>query len=240
MAQHDQGQKQQARKTLARAVAAFDWSAAQADSRDVWIAHILRREAEAAIFPNLPGILRGQYQPVDNDERLALVGICQFQGRCHAAARLYADAFATEPALAEALASECRSRAALGDKQPVGRVEELATECRYPAARCAALAGCGLGKGGAELSAAERAHWRKQARVWLRADLTVWAQTLDCGSRAARVLVGRLLTHWQVDPDLAGLREPRAIDKWSAEERKECVALWNEAARLLKRTNGAR
>ena len=147
MAQHDQGQKKQARKTLATAIVAFDWNAAQADSRGVWIAHILRREAEALILPNLPAFLRGEYQPLDNDERLALVGICQFQGRCHAAARLYADAFATDPALAEDLTSACRSRAALGDKQPVSRVEELATECRYPAARCAALAGCGPRRG---------------------------------------------------------------------------------------------
>ena len=235
MAQHDQGQKKQARKTLATAIVAFDWSAAQADSRGVWIAHILRREAEALILPNLPAFLRGEYQPLDNDERLALVGICQFQGRCHAAARLYADAFATDPALAEDLASACRSRAALGDKQPVGRVEELATECRYPAARCAALAGCGLGEDGAKLDEAERARWRRQARDWLRADLAVWAKTLDSGSRAARALVRKMLTHWQVDPDLAGLRESSAMDKLPTDERKECLALWQAVGNLLRR-----
>src|SRR5262249_48183665 len=159
--------------------------AAQADSRDVWICHVLRREAEALILPDLPAFLRGDYQPQDNNERLALVGICQFQGRYHAAAQLYADAFATDPASLEDLTSECPGRAALGDRQPVGRVEELASECRYPAARCAALAGCGLGDDGAGLSEAERARWRRQARDWLRADLAVWASTLDGGSRAA-------------------------------------------------------
>jgi hypothetical protein len=41
----------------------------------------------------------------------------------------------------------------------------------YRAARCAALAGCGRGADGANLSEAERAPWRKQARDWLRADL---------------------------------------------------------------------
>jgi serine/threonine-protein kinase len=236
MARHDQGQKKQARKTLAMAIAGFDWNAAQADSRGVWIAHILRREAEALILPNLPAFLRGDYQPLDNDERLALVGICQFQGRCLAAARLYADAFTTDPTLTHDLTLACRTRAALGDRQPVSRVEELATECRYPAARCAALAGCGLSDDAAKLSPAERTHWRKQAREWLRADLAVWAKTLDCGSRAARVMVSRLLTHWQVDPDLAGLREPSALDKLSADERKDCVALWNEVGAVLNGT----
>jgi serine/threonine-protein kinase len=235
MAQHGQGQKKQARKTLAKAIVAFDWSAAQADSRDVWIAHVLRREAEALILPNLPAFLRGEHQPQDNDERLALVGTCLCHGLCHAAARLYADAFATGPALAEDLASECRSRAALGDKQPVGRIEELNTVCRYPAARCAALAGCGLGKDGARLSEAERTHWRKQARAWLRADLAVWAKTLDSGSRAARVRVRNLLAQWQVDPDLAGLRESSAMDKLSTDERKECLALWQAVGNLLRR-----
>jgi tetratricopeptide (TPR) repeat protein len=54
MVQHAQGQQKQARKTLAAAVGAFDWSAAKADERDVWICHILRREAEALILADQP------------------------------------------------------------------------------------------------------------------------------------------------------------------------------------------
>jgi tetratricopeptide (TPR) repeat protein len=240
MAQLRAGQKKQARQTLATAIVGFDWSAAQADSRGVWIVHILRREAEALILPDLPAFLRGEYQPLDNDERLALVGICQFQGRSHAAARLYADAFASDPGLANRLIAISRSRAVLGDKQPVSRVEDLATECRYPAARCAALAGCGPGDDAGKLDAAERARWRKQAREWLRADLTVWVKMLDGGSTAAHVAVGKLLTLWHADPDLAGLREPRALDQLPAEEQKECLALWKEVTSVLDRTVRAR
>jgi serine/threonine-protein kinase len=235
MAQHDQGQKLQARKTLATAIVAFDWSSAQADSRDVWISHILRREAEALILPNLPAFLRGEYQPLDNDERLALVGVCQSRGLYHAAARLYADAFAADTDLAEESTSASRSRAALGDNQPVGPVEELTTECRYPAARCAALAGCGLGEDGTRLDEAERTRWRRQARDWLRADLEVWSKTLDSGSQAARVRVRKMLAHWQVDPDLAGLRESSATDKLSTDEQKECLALWGVVGKVLSR-----
>ena len=164
------------------------------------------------------------------------MGICQFQGRCQAAARLYADAFATDPALAEDLTSACRSRAEFGDKQPVGRVEELATECRYPAARCAALAGCGLVEDGAKLDEVERTHWRRQARDWLLADLAVWAMTLDSGSPAARALMRKMLEHWQADPDLAGLRESSELYKLSPDERKECLALWQAVGNLLRRT----
>jgi serine/threonine-protein kinase len=240
MAQSGQGQQKQARKTLAKAVVAFDWSAALADGRDIWIAHILRREAEALILPNLPTFLRGDYQPRDNDERLALVGACQCEGRNRAAARLYADAFANDPALAEDLATQCRSRAALGDKQPVGRIEELATECRYPAARCAALAGCGVGADGADVSEAERRRWRKQAGDWLRADLSVWAKILDSGSPAARVLVRKTLTSWESDPALAGLRGSAALQKLPASERREWRALWEQVAALHQRAQGNR
>src|SRR5258708_34821158 len=99
------------------------------------------------ILPNLPAFLQGEYQPQDNDERLALLGICQFQGLAAAAARLYADAFAADPDLAEDLTTECLHRAARAEK-PINRIEVPNTECRYLAARCAALAGCGLRKDG--------------------------------------------------------------------------------------------
>jgi RNA polymerase sigma-70 factor (ECF subfamily) len=194
----------------------------------------VEREVEALIVPDLPAFLAGAHEPVDNDERLALVGACQFQGRCYAAARLCVEAFAADPTLAEGLASECRARAALGEQQPVGRVEELAARCRYPAARCAALTGCGLSEDGAKLGAMERAHWRKQARDWLRADLAIWANTMDSGPRAARVLVRGLLTHWRTAPDLAGLREPGALDHLPEDERKECLALWKEVEVVLQ------
>ncbi|MBV9124186.1 MAG: tetratricopeptide repeat protein, partial [Planctomycetes bacterium] len=54
MAQYQKGQQDQARKTLAAAVASYDWSASKAGSHDEWIAHILRREAEAQIHSGLP------------------------------------------------------------------------------------------------------------------------------------------------------------------------------------------
>src|SRR5262249_20314896 len=119
---------------------------------------------------------------------------------------------------------------------PGGRVEALNAASRFPAARCAALAGCGLGQDGAQLSAASRTRWRKQARAWLRADLAVWTKVLVSGSGAAPELAKNMLTHWQVEPDLAGLREPLALDQLSADERNDWLALWNEVAAVLNRT----
>jgi serine/threonine-protein kinase len=60
MALHQKGQKEQARKALAEAVVSSDWSAAKANRMEHWIAHVLRREAEALILPNPPAFLDGK------------------------------------------------------------------------------------------------------------------------------------------------------------------------------------
>ena len=62
------------------------------------------------------------------------------------------------------------------------------------------------------------------------------AKTLESVSERERDLAKKMLKLWQVDPDLAGLREPSALAKLSADERKECLALWNEVEGLLKRS----
>ena len=143
-------------------------------------------------------------------------------------------AFTADPHLADSLTTECRYRST--EEEPFyERVESVNTEARYLAARCATLAGCGLGRDGAGLSRAERARWRKQARVWLRADLALWGKTLDSGSEQDLALAKRMLMHWQVEPDLAGIRDVKALDEASAEERNECFALWDEVGAVLRR-----
>ncbi len=227
MAQFQSGSKAEARKTLAAGVSAYNWMESQADHPTAWASHVLRREAEARVLPDLPAFLRGEYEPKDNDERLALEGNCQSQGRYHAAARLYAKAFTADPALADNLATECRYRSTR--EEPYSeRVESINTEARYLAARCAVLAGCGLGADGAGLSRSEQARWRKQARAWLRADLALWEKTLDSGSVQDLALAKRMLARWQVEPDLAGIRDLKALDATSADEHKECSALWDQ------------
>jgi serine/threonine-protein kinase len=240
MAQFQSGRAIEARKTLAAVVRAFDWdeprAGSEADLTTVWVNHVLRREAEAVILPNLPAFLQGHYQPKENDERIALLGICQSRGLHGAAARLYADAFAADPGLADSMTAECLRRAIRGYGSSADPTGAFNAACRYLAARCSALAGCGPGKDGDKLGAAGRARWRKQAREWLRADLAMWAARLGSDSPLERSLAKRMLTHWQADPDLAGVREPHLLDDLSADERTECLALWHEVRALLKRT----
>ncbi len=213
MALHRSGQAAEARKALAAAVLAHDWRANQARFPSDWGCHVLRREAEAMILPNLPAFLDGKYQPRDDDERLALVGACQFRSRSLALASLYADAFVADPRLAE----------------------DLGGGHRYRAACAAALAGCGRGEDAKGLGEAEGKRWREQARRWLRADLTAWGKAVD-NAPGARAQSRQALAGWRGDPDLAGLREPGALGRLSAEERQEWLALWKEVEALLGRT----
>ncbi len=155
------GRPAEARKTLAAAVRAYNWMESHADHPTAWVSHVLRREAEALILPDLPAFLRGEYEPRDNDERLALAGTCQAQGRYDTAARLYAGAFAADPSLADDLTTECRYRSTR-EEPHYERVESVDTEARYLAAHCAVLAGSGQGRDGAGLGRAERARWRKR------------------------------------------------------------------------------
>jgi hypothetical protein len=213
MALEQKGQKEQALKTLAAAVVSHDWSAARADSRDPWIMHILRREAEALILPNVPALLEGKDQPKTNDERLALLGVCQFQDRRAATAGLYAAAFAADQSLAE----------------------DLRAGHRFNAARAAAVAGRGGGADGAALSEPERARWRRQAHVWLRLDLAAWMKRLDVAQPADRADAQKELARWREDPDLAGLRDEDALGRLPPAELQEWRVLWQEVAALLRR-----
>jgi eukaryotic-like serine/threonine-protein kinase len=213
MAIYRKGQRVQARKVLAAAVISYDWSAAKADFRDPWTIHILRREAEALILPNLPAFLKGEYQPQDNAERLALLGVCQFKDRRAAMAGLYAAAFVADPKLAD----------------------DLEAGHRYRAACAAILAGCGRGSDAARLNQEERTRWRKKAYDWLRTDLAAWKEKADSHVGADRALAHRRLSEWRTDPDLEQVRTRAALDKLPIEEREQWVTLWNEVGGVLTR-----
>jgi eukaryotic-like serine/threonine-protein kinase len=213
MAKYRLGDEQEARTILAAELSAIDWSLAEVRSHDQWLWHVLRREAEALIFPNTAAFLEGKYEPRDNIERLALLGVCRFKNRTCTSARLYADAFAADPKLAD----------------------DARSSHRYHAACAAAQAGCGRGTD-AEVEPMERARWRRPAREWLRADLTALVARVDTSPGAGRGDVHKALIHWREDPDLACVRDPDELDKLATYERKEYGALWTEVAAVLART----
>ena len=135
MAQFQAGFQAEARRTLVSAVQPYDWNDMRSDPPTIWVNHVLRREAEELILPNLAAFLDGEYRPKDPDERLALLGVSRVTDRSLALARVFADAFAADPRLAEAVRDGHR----------------------YAAARAAARAGCGRSPDAARLGEAERA-----------------------------------------------------------------------------------
>ena len=214
MAQHRSGQTDRACKTLAAAVLAFDCSPAKADNIDGWYFHIFRREAEALILPQRPAFLEGRYQPRDNDERLALAGGCRFRDLRRAEASLYAAAFAADPTLAE----------------------RLATGLRYRAARAAAVAGCG-GADGAGLSEQEACAMAATSAVVAPGRCGRLGERARDQSGGGSRQGGAHLASWRADPDLAGLRDPRALDALPEAERRECLAIWGDLTARVGRSS---
>jgi hypothetical protein len=48
-------------------------------------------------------------------------------------------------------------------------------------------------------------------------------------------MVRQSLAKWQIDPDLAGVREPDALAKWSPDEQKSWTRFWSDVAAQLRR-----
>jgi serine/threonine-protein kinase len=238
MTQFKSGSSAQAKKTLANVITIYDWKELHDDHATVWTSHILRREAERLILPNLPAFVQGKYQPQDNDERLALLGTCQSEGLYRAAAQLYADAFAADPALAERLTAECLTRAA-HESDAHNRIEVLRAAPRYLAARCAAAAAFGLGKDTPALSEGQRLRLRERAREWLQADLDASLRSLNGGTDTTRDLVAKILTLWKDDSDLAELRESESLNRLPAQEKAAWNALWKQTDDTLIRAHSA-
>jgi tetratricopeptide (TPR) repeat protein len=175
----------------------------------------LRRCQELlALDRKLTTLLQGTGKPDGPAEGLGFADLCvRYKKRYAAAARFYADAFAAHPKVAE----------------------DLQAGHRYNAACAAALAGCGQGKDATRLEAKEKTQLRGQALTWLRADLALRGKQLTGGKPPDRQPAGQALRHWQKDPDLASVRNPKALAKLPEAERKEWEKLWAEVNAVLKK-----
>ncbi len=163
----------------------------------------------------LPAVLDGKDRPADAQEMLAFADLCYqpFLKRYAAAACFLADAFAADARLAD----------------------DTKAQHRYNAACCAALAGCGQGNDAAHLDDKEKAHLRRQALDWLKADLTHWTNLARSSKADDRTLARQVLEHWQEDSDLAGVRGD-ALAKLPESERDAWKKLWADVAAALVKT----
>ena len=159
-----------------------------------------------------PAMLRGEDKPADNVERLGFAQLAYDRKQFAVATRLWTEALASDPKL--------------GDNRR--------TQHRYNAACAAALAAAGQGKDEPPLDDAAKAKLRVQALDWLKAELTVWGKLLESGPPQARPIIVQVLSHWQKDTDLAGIRDAAALAKLPADEQKAFTQFWAEVAALLK------
>jgi tetratricopeptide (TPR) repeat protein len=180
-------------------------------------AWVRQAEKRATMESRLPAFLQGQFQPRGTTELLGLADVCGPKKLHAAATRLYAEAFAADPKLAD----------------------DLKADHRYNAACYAALAAAGQGEDAAKLDDKEKTRLRKQALDWLRADLAMRSKQLHGSKPADRAAVQQALRHWQQDSDLVGIRDAAALAKLPGAERAVCEQLWADVAALLKEAEAA-
>jgi Flp pilus assembly protein TadD len=178
-------------------------------------ANLAKAEQMAALQDKLPALQKGEFKPRTSDELHAMAGLCKIKKLFLASARMYADAFADDPKLAD----------------------DLKAAHRYDAACHAALAAAGQGEDAAKLDDKEKARLRKQALDWLRADLALRSKQLQSGQPADLAAAQVALQRWQQDKDLAGLRDKEALAKLPADEQEACRKLWADVQALLDKAD---
>jgi tetratricopeptide (TPR) repeat protein len=161
--------------------------------------------------PRLHGLRTGQDQPANNEERLDFAELCrQPFVRCYVlAAHLYAEAFRNDPTVAENLRSGLRTAAAIA----------------------AVRASCGQGRDADALDDEAKAKLRRQSLEWLQADLARWRQWAD--RPQLRTFLMQALRYWLRTDGLAGVREPAALARLPAEERRAWQKLWQKIESML-------
>jgi tetratricopeptide (TPR) repeat protein len=170
-------------------------------------------ERDAALAPRLSAVLRGDDRPADAAGRLEFARLASDRLLYAAAARLYADALAADPRLADG-------------REP---------QHRYKAACAAARAGDGAGEDDPAPDDASRAALREQALGWLQAELAAWSRRVEWGPPGGRPAVVQTLRRWGLVSDLAGVRAPDALARLPAAERAAWQALWADVDALIRR-----
>jgi tetratricopeptide (TPR) repeat protein/tRNA A-37 threonylcarbamoyl transferase component Bud32 len=167
---------------------------------------LARVERIAKLEANLTAYVNEQLRPGTNDERLELALVCKSRRLYRASARLYTDAFTAD----------------------AKRADALQEGHRYNAACSAALAAFGKEDEG-KLDDLERRRLRKQALVWLRADLALWSK------EKAVADVVRILRDWQIDLELASVREQLELLRIPVDERQDWNGFWGDVESLCAR-----
>jgi tetratricopeptide (TPR) repeat protein len=163
-----------------------------------------RAERNRELLRRLPDVLAGK-SPATPAQKCEFAGLCgrPVVGRYAAAVRLYEEAFAADPKLAD----------------------DLAVAHRYNSTCYAGRAAHGDGTD-APTDPMAKAALRAKAFNWLRMDLNLCKRQAASQDGAARNMAAVFLARMLMDADLASLRPGMARMDMPARERAEWDALW--------------
>lgn len=188
--------------------------ASKIDPKSAWANSALGRvEPLIQKQDKLLALWKGNYQPRTNQERLEFAWACYTFKRYRLAHQLYAEAFASDPKLAE----------------------DVTNFHRYNAACTLILNATEQEKDAARIDDQEKQRLRKQALDWLRADLIGNSKKLESGKLDDSIHVLEKMHHWQKDADLASIRDSAVLAQLPADEQKAFTQFWADVAALLKK-----
>jgi len=140
-----------------------------------------------------------------------MASVCLLKKRYGDAVRLFEEAFAADPSLADDAVSPPRFEAACAASRAAEQANEMP----------------------------ERARLLNKAVTWLRADLAVWSRALDGGKEPNRLKLLRWVYPWRSEASFASIRDPEAILAWPPEQQAQCRALWRDVNALVMRAEAA-
>jgi tetratricopeptide (TPR) repeat protein len=180
----------------------------------VLVERIRRCERFVELDRKLPAVLKGEVEPASPVECLQLAKLCQIPAKSLyvTASRLYAEAFAANPKLAD----------------------DLIQQFRYDAACSACLAAAEKGEDARLLPDKVIVMLRWQVLGWLRADLALYDKLAERDD--TKQVVRQRLAHWQMDHDLSSVRDKQELAKLPDGDRPEWQRLWEDVAIVLRKS----
>ncbi len=166
-----------------------------------------------ALEARLPGVLRGVDKPAGAAECAEFARLAALKHHYATAARLWRQAFAADPALAD----------------------DFPAQRRFRAACAAAMAGGPDDRDRSTLDETSRRDWLRQAGEWLEAELRAYDRMRSSGTPQDRAAIVGRLGSWQVAPALAALRDAADPADTKDAQHNSRQDLWLDVATLKER-----
>ncbi len=172
--------------------------------------------SQLALDKRLAAVMSGKETTKDAAESLRLAYRASETGRKAVSARLFAEAFSSDPSL----------------------VENRQFHHRYNAACAAALAASGKSNDDPPVDVPAHTNLRQQSLAWLESELATWTKRLEAGSNESKDAVAKTMDLWKSDAELSSIRDLKELAKLSDEQRDAFNKFWSNVDQLLEKSRG--